>query len=506
MAERGPEFPHTNIEMPFHEPTGSTVEIEQTQRRSLVAKVSGCIAVGLTSLAVMPAAAQEQSPLSSLGEAATEIQAGLECPWNYLGGDPATECESVKVPAGCDPANVTELRHQLKNNYLYVSPNRQMAPVIVRNRARTSSISEIKGGMRLGVADNGLRDNNRGQQLAQLWLSEQAGLEDVRMVIYADMWRQFKSTYEAGIDAARACGKKVYVTVALARKEWTGKRAYKFFKRFASSLKGKVSEYGVGNEPNLEDPDDPQNSWLQPIGNHTLPESYRLIYRNAYKAINEVDPRNKVSIFEISSHAWPAKFMNDTLKCITQPDRKPVKSCPPLKSDEVAVHTYMDITSKEVGKSGNRLPKFGKTINWRAKSIGLDKLPTLTKAVQRFCEQGRLVMSGLKKGCPPVAITEMAYEHRYKDGSELTDEAMSKLNVAGLAEACRNRVTRYYHYQLQTTPLDVKMRGDKWDSAIINDTSLNLNPRKVQSIPSMTYYTFEAFAKSAIGQRCLKNK
>lgn len=504
MPESGPKTPDINQEK-FVEPIGPITEIDVSHRRSLLSKASGYLALGLATLTAnsAPAVAQESSVSAGAPAAASEILAGKVCVWNYLGGDPAAPCESVPVPPVCDPERVTELRHQLNQNYLYVSPNRQIAPVIVRNRARMSSTSEYKTKMRLGLADNGIRDNNRGQRMAQLWLSEQAGLKDIRMVIYPDLWKRFKQVYLQGIDAARACGKSVYVTLALARREWTGRRAYKYFRSVAKKMKGKVSEFGIGNEPNLEDPDDPQNSWLLPIGNRTLPESYRIIYRNAYRAINEVDPRNKAFIFESSSHAWPIKFMNSTLKCSTDNAAKNTP-CPPLKADEVAIHTYMDIDSNDVGVGGDDLPRFGKTVNWRSKLIGLDKLPTVVKAVRRFCEQGRLVLAGAKKGCPPIGITEMAYEHRYVNGFELTDEAMSKLTAAGFAEACRNNMTRYYHYQLQTTPLDVKMRGDKWDSAIVNDTSLNLNPKKVQSVPSMTYFTFEAFAKSAIGKRCLQ--
>lgn len=506
MAETGPEFPHTNIEIPSQGPSGSTAEIEQTQHRSLVAKVSGCIAVGLASLtaATAPAVAQEQAPLSDTGQVAAELQAGLACPWNYLGGDPAASCEKAEVPAACDPVYAPALQSQLRHNYLYVSPHRQMARTIVQNRARTSSTSEIEPRLSLGVADNGIRDNNRGQRQAQLWLSEQAGLDDLRVVIYPDMWDRFKHIYTEGIDAARACGKKVYATFPLARVNWTGERAYKFFKRAARALKGRVNEIGVGNEPNLSAPGHPEKSWLMPIGNHTLAETYRIIFTNAARGIREANPKSKVYIFETSSHAWPLRFMNQTLKCTS----RVVKNCPPLRADGVAIHTYMDVTSRDVGKKGNKLPQFGKTVNWRSKSIGLDKLPTMIKGIQKFCKQGRLLMPRSKQ-CPPLAITEMAYEHRYKDGSELTDEAMSKLNVAGLTEVCRNNatkknaITKYYHYHLQTTPLEVKMRGDKWDSAIVNDTSLNLNPSKVQSVPSMTYYTFEAFANSAIGKRCL---
>jgi len=225
------------------------------------------------------------------------------------------------------------------------------------------------------------------------------------------------SRYDAAIDAARARGLKVQLTITAPAPAWAtgdhklGVRRPKpaLFARFAATVaahfNGRLRAISVWNEPNWP-------WWLaskmtcrrrhgKKVCASQAARDYRRLYTAAYTAIKRVSPRTPVWLGELGPSGMmtsrgpvvaPLRFLRDML-CVTPDYRK--RRCAPVKADGVALHPYM------LGRKPSTMPR-GKD------DVVIGTLGRLDNALSRL---HRLRALRTPSGRPmPVFLTEFGYQ------------------------------------------------------------------------------------------------
>jgi hypothetical protein len=188
--------------------------------------------------------------------------------------------------------------------------------------------------------------------------------------------------YDSLVEAARARGLKVHVTITGPAPRWATRNkrvgVYRpdsgkfgaFTRSVAAHFLGRVDRYSVWNEPNYK-------GWLQP---HTQsPKIYRGLFRAAWRGIKSTDPNVQVLIGETSPYAIkgraiaPLKF----LRGVTCTDSKWRRHCMGIRADGYAHHPYEFKRKPEAGYPG-------------ADNVTIGTLPRLVRALTKLQRNGAL--------------------------------------------------------------------------------------------------------------------
>jgi hypothetical protein len=205
--------------------------------------------------------------------------------------------------------------------------------------------------------------------------------------------------YDALVDAARARGLKVHMTITGAAPRWATRNKRvgvywpdsgkfgAFTRSAATHFLGRVDRYSIWNEPNYK-------GWLQPM--KKAPRIYRALFRAGWRGIKSRDPNVQVLIGETAPYAIKGRAMAPIafLRGVTCTDRRWRKHCAGIKADGYAHHPYEFKNKPEASYPG-------------ADNVTIGTLPRLTKALDRLWHSKALQTS--YGGPLPVHLTEFGY-------------------------------------------------------------------------------------------------
>jgi hypothetical protein len=205
--------------------------------------------------------------------------------------------------------------------------------------------------------------------------------------------------YDGLVDAARARGMRVQMTIAGPAPRWaTGNRrvgVYRpdpgkfgaFARSAAQHFYGRVDRYSIWNEPNY-------SGWLAPHAKS--PQLYRALFRAGYRGIKSADPNVQVLIGETSPYAIRGRAMAPLqfLRAVTCTDSRWRRHCPGLVADGYAHHPYEFKNRPDASYPG-------------ADNVTIGTLGRLTRALDRLARSGAL---RTRYGQPlHVWLTEFGY-------------------------------------------------------------------------------------------------
>jgi hypothetical protein len=262
------------------------------------------------------------------------------------------------------------------------------------------------------------------------------------------------SWYDRAVDAARARGLRVHLTLTGPAPAWAtgdGKagvrdpdaRAYGAFAAAAAAhFRGRVALYSIWNEPNWP-------SWLAP--RRRAAPMYRRLYEHGYAGVKRADPAAKVLIGELAPMGPPEAAIAPLrfLRALTCRDRrlKPTRRCRPLRADGFAHHPY--------------------TLRWaptfkgpHTDDVTLGSLSRLERTLDGLARRGAL---STPRGRPlDLWLTEYGY---HADSTRFTERTRARYAVRAFGIAARDRrVRQLTWYQLAGPP---RGRRRVWDTALL---------------------------------------
>jgi hypothetical protein len=205
--------------------------------------------------------------------------------------------------------------------------------------------------------------------------------------------------YDALVDAARARGMFVHMTVTGPAPRWatanhrvgvyrpdSGKYGA-FMRSAARHFLYRVDRYSVWNEPNYK-------GWLQPHGQS--PRIYRGLYRAGWRAVKSVDRGALVLIGETSPYAIKGRAIAPLrfLRGVTCTDRNWRRHCMGIRTDGYAHHPYEFKNRPEAVYPG-------------ADNVTIGTLSRLNRALDRLRNSGALLTPNGQ--APDVYLTEFGY-------------------------------------------------------------------------------------------------
>jgi hypothetical protein len=248
--------------------------------------------------------------------------------------------------------------------------------------------------------------------------------------------------YEAAVDAARAAGLRVQLTLTGPAPAWAtadgreGNRAPdagafgRFAGTVAAALRGRVARYAVWNEPNWR-------GLLTPRSR--APILYRGLYRGAWSALRAADPGARVLFGELApmgapeAATSPLAFLRAAV-CMNRGGRT-VRRCAPLRADGFALHPY--------------------TLRWRPDFPGRSRddvttgsLARLDLALRRLAAAGALATQ--RGRALPVYLTEWGWHSR---SASIPEPLRTSFMLGGLdLIAADPHVRQVVWYQLVGAP------------------------------------------------------
>lgn len=299
------------------------------------------------------------------------------------------------------------------------------------------------------VIDEGgitLNDNGRREEL--LNQSKQLGATCLRINIFqrprkgSDKW----TNYDQTIASAKARGMKVQLTITDYDHKYEPKKFANHVKQTVVRYRKDVDRYSVYNEPNMR-------LWLQPAKSKTVAQTYRTMYKSAYKTIKKNDPGAEVLIGELAPHK-AFKFLKDVM-CYSERARP---KCKPLKADGLAIHPYQYF-------SPPNKPHTDST------ALGIGSLSRVNRLLYKSLDKKLLTTP--RGSLVPIYITEFGYfcdgrgQFRKRNLVQNNPKACEKkranwtVNAAKVASTTPNvKLLTYYH--LSSSGL-----RQPWDTGII---------------------------------------
>jgi hypothetical protein len=264
-------------------------------------------------------------------------------------------------------------------------------------------------------------------------------------VIWSDYVRHGFTQFDSAVDAARAAGFNVQLTiVGTPSYDPRGDRRVSWYKpnpaRFASfartvaqHFKGRVFRYSLWNEGNLA-------RWISP--SRSAPLLYRKLVLAAYPVLKQVDGRNQVLIGELTSSHDPLGFLR--------------RMASGLKADGLAYHPFEFYKRPGSGSSSRGF-------------VGINSTPQIKRALRDLARRHKLTT--LRGGVLPLYYTE--YGYLTKGFYRMSESRRRDWTVRAFRYARQQGVKEMLYYQLVQSPSGT-LAGDVWDSGIIrlNGTAL----------------------------------
>jgi hypothetical protein len=257
-------------------------------------------------------------------------------------------------------------------------------------------------------------------------------------MIWSDYVRYGFARYDSAVDAARARGFNVQITiVGTPSYDTRGDRRLSWFKpsptRFrsfavlvATHFKGRVFRYSIWNEGNL-------GRWIAPA--KSAPLIYRKLFLAAYPALKRVDGRIQVLIGELTSSHDPLGFLRRTASG--------------LKADGLAYHPFEFYKRPGSGSSSRGF-------------VGINSTPQIKAALRDLARRRKLTTLG---GAPlPLYYTEFGY--LTKGFYRMSESGRRDWSVRAFRYARQQGVREMLYYQLVQSP-NGTLAGDIWDSGIL---------------------------------------
>jgi hypothetical protein len=257
-------------------------------------------------------------------------------------------------------------------------------------------------------------------------------------MIWSDYVRYGFARFDSAVDAARARGFNVQITiVGTPSYDSHGDRRLSWYKpsptRFrsfavlvASHFKGRVFRYSLWNEGNL-------GRWIAPT--KSAPLIYRKLFLAAYPALKRVDGRIQVLIGELTSSHDPLGFLR--------------KAASGLKADGLAYHPFEFYKRPGSGSSTRGF-------------VGINSTPGIKNALRDLARRHKLTT--LRGAALPLYYTEFGY--LTKGFYKMPEARRRDWSVRAFRYARQQGVREMLYYQLVQSPTGT-LAGDIWDSGII---------------------------------------
>ncbi len=280
--------------------------------------------------------------------------------------------------------------------------------------------------------------------------ARQIGASVLRVnLIWADYARLGWAPYDSVVEAARAAGLNVHLTLMgtpkfydrkanrmLSSKNASAARMGSFASAVASHFRGRVMRYSVWNEPNL-------SYFLEPQSR--APSLYRNLYRAAYGAIKSADPGAQVLYGELYSGNLSGKGGTAPLTFLS-------RAAGGLRADGFAYHPFQF--------------NFG-PFQRNRRYVALAGVSQLRSSLRRLARSGGLRTPG--GGALPIYFTEFGYQVK---GSWVLkpERKRATWTVAAFQLAKRSGVRSMLYYHL------VRSYSRRWDTGIVTSSGAQMAP------------------------------
>lgn len=297
--------------------------------------------------------------------------------------------------------------------------------------------------LRLAVADDAMMRDD-AQRGTMLLAAKNLGATEVRVIVthQQSATPEGWALVERMVDDARAAGMRVHMTLAttsetragetpgtLTSKTITPKSAAAWMGSVAGRLRGRVSSYGVLNEPN--------HSRFA-----SNPEAYGALYRAADAALRRADPQAQVMFGEMAPYTLGSNASNAAwLK------RAVAKG---IRTDGLAIHPYQASVRDQGVPDPLKAEKATLDPAWFAFS----QMPSVLGLLRRLAANGKLRTRAGER--VPVDGTEFGV------GAEQSDRARVLSRAVQAAEKYGMRRLTLYHLVVQD-----ETQAAQWDTSLL---------------------------------------
>jgi hypothetical protein len=237
------------------------------------------------------------------------------------------------------------------------------------------------------------------------------------------------------------------------------RRFGRFARAAAEHFAGRVRRWSIWNEPNLV-------NWLRPVSE--MPELYRRLYDEAYRAIRDVDPEASVLIGETAPYVRPGKGL-PPLAFLRRLARGG-----PLRAGGYAHHPYSFLEPPERPYPGRD-------------NVSMGSLDRLIRALDRMAEEGSLADE--RGRALDLYLTEFGYFQSTERALGARRRADYLRRAFDIAADRYPRVRQLLQYLLVRPPAGFP--GGRFDTSL-----LTRNGR-----PTPAFHALAAWARRAVRDR-----